>query len=193
MAADTNSDQASTEASPFLRLPRELRDEIYADVFVAQSPIELLPTQNRVKPGLLYANRQISAEGLPIFYAGNTFSSTSGADVYGNERTLAAWLEMLPKSERAMIQRVRLYESNEGCEASGKRSLWGVDTWACKAYAQVIVRLEQLNKGFVLQGLRADALRVPVWKDGNGVWTSIRDLCSEVEVFRAGQTPWYQI
>lgn len=75
-----------SETSPFLRLPRELRDIIYK--YALSSPYKFIPyielvsthplsLEQRTNPpslGLLSTNKQIRDESLPILFGCNTWS-----------------------------------------------------------------------------------------------------------------------
>ncbi|PVI01869.1 hypothetical protein DM02DRAFT_613393 [Periconia macrospinosa] len=72
---------------PFLRLPRELRDEIYVYALCAPAYIEVESPQALTRPcqdlltnihkpptpGLLYVNKQVHAEAVESLYGSNTF------------------------------------------------------------------------------------------------------------------------
>ncbi|KAH7393269.1 hypothetical protein BKA64DRAFT_82380 [Cadophora sp. MPI-SDFR-AT-0126] len=72
---------------PFLRLPREIRDQIYALALRAEKPIRIEPPdvqyisleddrRKPATPSLLYLNKQISQEAAEILYSGNEFAVT---------------------------------------------------------------------------------------------------------------------
>ena len=57
----------------FSRLPREIRDKIYAETLYPDYTNEIPPHRNRCPPNLLVTNQQIHREALEVFYSTSTF------------------------------------------------------------------------------------------------------------------------
>jgi hypothetical protein len=107
---------------PFLRLPRELRDEIYtyslrAAVSVETIPRFLIPIKNNFfKPptaGLLRANKQIYHEAIEILYSKNIFKFQEPGHLFAFEeqigfenrkrvREICIWT-MFPKNHEVIL------------------------------------------------------------------------------------------
>ncbi|KAK5113890.1 hypothetical protein LTR85_010423 [Meristemomyces frigidus] len=93
-------------ASPLLRLPRELRDQILTEVLVDRHDVEVPCREDSQKqgctayapPALLQANRQLRQEAAEIYYTKNVFQSASD--------TLYEWLPSLPLEHRNLINTV---------------------------------------------------------------------------------------
>lgn len=84
---------------PFLRLPREIRDEIYALAFRAARNVDCFqgvscngsPMENPFKPptsGLLLVNRQTYNEGVEILYAENVLFFKDPGELFALERRI---------------------------------------------------------------------------------------------------------
>ncbi|KAH6720991.1 hypothetical protein BKA61DRAFT_709687 [Leptodontidium sp. MPI-SDFR-AT-0119] len=81
----TQTMQADDSAKTgFLSLPLEIRDMIYRMVIVKEHPVRTISTLNprsnhiRTSNSIIYVNKQISAEALPILYSVQTFEFTNG-------------------------------------------------------------------------------------------------------------------
>lgn len=105
-------------ASPLLRLPRELRDHILADVLVDRHNIEIPCRDDDIsKQGdvffttaaLLHASHQLRQEAAEIYYAKNAFSAASDA--------LYEWLPSLSLEHRGLIEKIQ-------CTASCRVHWW---------------------------------------------------------------------
>ncbi|PVH85565.1 hypothetical protein DL98DRAFT_48637 [Cadophora sp. DSE1049] len=86
---------------PFLRLPREIRDQIYTLSLTAGKPIRIEPRElqylsledDRRKPAtpsLLYLNKQISQEAAEILYSKNELSVTSPGELLRFEQQVGS-------------------------------------------------------------------------------------------------------
>lgn len=83
--------------SHLLRIPRELRDRIYAEVLEGSNGVWIM--QGEKPPGLLLTCRQTREEACSIYYA-NTFFMTP-------ERCLP-WLKSLDAQNRLRVNHIRL-------------------------------------------------------------------------------------
>lgn len=102
------------ENSPLAKLPQELRNRIYENVLVSDSPIRIasispseLPSVWK-PPGLLQTCRQVAAEATAIFYGRNTFWERNSSSSLGSDLLLRKWLRKLPAEKRSFIRRLCL-------------------------------------------------------------------------------------
>ncbi|KAH8711862.1 hypothetical protein GQ44DRAFT_433242 [Phaeosphaeriaceae sp. PMI808] len=83
---------------PILRLPREIRDEIYSYSLIAKISVRtkplLFPADNRdnpfvpLTPGLLLANKQIYQETIEMLYSQNIFFFEAPSDLFTFEEQI---------------------------------------------------------------------------------------------------------
>lgn len=104
------------DQSPFIRLPPELRDDIYEMVLVQDHPIGISqPPDSKTSrvsfAALLQTCHQIRNEAIAIFYSSNSFViSTPGANF--TRPCLKGWLGALEPETRLLIRRVFINEDN---------------------------------------------------------------------------------
>lgn len=93
--------------SPFFRLPAELRDQIYEDVFLRG--VTTVDSTRPTTPGLLLVSRQVNDEATMTFYRHTTFSFAehwSPLTLPMFARKLAAWLRRIPFERRKQIRHI---------------------------------------------------------------------------------------
>lgn len=100
---DTASDLLGHNRSPlpFLRLPREIRDQIYALALEAEKPIRIEPRELQylsleddcrkpATPSLLYLNKQVCQEAAEILYSKNEFIVTGPGELLRFEQQVGS-------------------------------------------------------------------------------------------------------
>ncbi|TKA75036.1 hypothetical protein B0A49_02183 [Cryomyces minteri] len=94
---------------PFLKLPGELRNQVYRLALVYRLRISVMPgSEELAQPPLTHVCRQIRSESLPFFYGGNHFQ----VFIYiVPESTFVSWLGMIGDNNRALIRRLLFFES----------------------------------------------------------------------------------
>lgn len=60
--------------SPLLKLPQELRDMIYRFALLSNDRVRISKSNGIPEPGLLFVNKAVRSETIPIFYQGNQFT-----------------------------------------------------------------------------------------------------------------------
>ncbi|KAI9672647.1 MAG: hypothetical protein M1831_000082 [Alyxoria varia] len=106
--------QNQQQPSPFLRLPREIRDMIYeyslacAEESKKNSTTYIVPTSGKFnyEPGLLHTCRQIQNEALPVFYARNIFVVNLD---YLDFSLVEKWLNALGKMRGKLVKRIGFF------------------------------------------------------------------------------------
>ena len=151
-----------TQKVGFDDLSGELRNKIYEYVLVDQNS---LPIDCRwytadqspyimQEPPLLTTSRRIRVEGLPIFYAENTFQSRDDLSLNHFLKRLGGkvvWLNTL---------RIRNSHPMENMDPVYYRDLHQT-------------RIDVLMIKFGGQGLRMDTLLAPIWVEGKLVWLTL--------------------
>ncbi|KAK6381884.1 hypothetical protein LTR65_010924 [Meristemomyces frigidus] len=148
-------------ASPLLRLPRELRDQILADALVDRYDIEVpCPEETKERgsepylpPALLYASHQLRQEAAEVYYADNTFGA--GSD------TVYKWLPSLPVEHRKLIKTVR-------CTASCRVHWWHHDRAKAVEITAKIESELQMPQGSVWAEIEMKDCGSQVWLNSQG-------------------------
>jgi len=98
----TSTDQPSS--SSLFKLPPELRNEIYELALLKDQPIYISHNARLREPALLAINRQVRAEGLPLYYGVNTFA-------LGHSTWTFSFFDKLGGDRIAMPRRLRAFSS----------------------------------------------------------------------------------
>jgi hypothetical protein len=114
----TDSSDTMTADCHLLKLPSELRNQIYELVLVATHDIDAntwcatrrfksyytrATIKYSMEPALLATCKQIRGEGLPIFYGQNTFFAKRGNAAWWN------FLRHIGPTKRAMVENLKLF------------------------------------------------------------------------------------
>jgi len=157
------------QASPLLRLPRELRDQIISNALVDRYPVDIPcrdePEQAKrdqesyTLPALLQACHQLREEAAEIYYQDNNFDAASDA--------LLEWLPQLTSEHRKLIKTIR-------CTASCRLHWWHHNQ---SAAAEVAGKVE------VEMGLRVGSVWAEVgdWAAGDKAWVSSGGVKNDFE------------
>ena len=143
--------QAEQEESPLLGLPPEIRNEIYIFTLVEDNPmnIEHLGATVLREPALLATNSQIRAEGLPMYYALNTFEARTSLHT-------ASFIKALGGKRTAFLKRLRAFCPNTSCLF---KPIW----WAPDCRQQLMAR--QVAEWQLMWGedcLKGEVILVPL-------------------------------
>ncbi|TKA66978.1 hypothetical protein B0A49_07152 [Cryomyces minteri] len=92
-----------------LKLPGELRNQVYRLALVHRLKISVIPGREELaQPPLTRVCRQIRSESLPFFYGGNHFQ----VFIYiVPESTFVSWLGMIGDNNRALIRHLLFFET----------------------------------------------------------------------------------
>ncbi|KAF2681080.1 hypothetical protein K458DRAFT_420987 [Lentithecium fluviatile CBS 122367] len=144
---------------PILRLPREIRDEIYTYSLCAAKPVETIPrwpmigldVDNPFKPptpGLLRANKQIYREAVEILYSRNAFRFQEPGQLFAFEeqirlesrkrvKEMCIWIRF-PRSDEVVLDPKALLRS----EYDSVPSHWIAALKACRLEKIVHLSIE---------------------------------------------------
>lgn len=152
------------EPSPLLRLPPELRNRIYHELFCSESttPQTFHLTETSMEPSILSTCTQLLRECTGIFYANTTLQFT-------NPEVLIRRLTTLPSKTIDLIPEIR-YDTSETCVKASSwrtafRELPGLDE---------DTKLEGVREELRQRGvnLRVGVLKARIVVGCGGVWSS---------------------
>jgi hypothetical protein len=193
----TDSSDTMIADCHLLKLPSELRNQIYEHVLVATHGIDAntwcrtrriqnFYTSNTIKyamePALLATCKQIRGEGLPIFYGQNTFFAKRGNAAWWN------FLMHIGPTKRAMVGNLKLFsvhnrvlteeEAAEGSSLNGiaiPRKLLAAHLESVHStLAKLGINFEDISFVFELQDLEERNGLYRMWRvDAEGGWMSV--------------------
>lgn len=107
------------ESSPFSKMPRELRDQIWRDALTTREGcIDVAGKTSPDEPSLLAVCKQIRTETIKIYYAENTFRIQSMAaslpPLFLKSKDLVSWLRCIGRERAAMITEIRIAAAGDG-------------------------------------------------------------------------------
>lgn len=107
MPLPKESAKTTKPGNPLMRLPGELRNEIYRLVLVSNNQLRVTKSSIPTQPPLTMVSRQIRKEAIAIFYHENKF----GVEVVNNDgRHEGVWLAKIGRENTNLLDFSRIHE-----------------------------------------------------------------------------------